>query len=55
MIPQKGENTFDFGCISQAEGGTDKFEAAKGSGDGGLGDVLGVHRDLVVAPDRVHF
>ena len=43
-----------LGRIFQAEGGTDKLETAKGGGDGGLGDVLGVHWDLMVAPDKVH-
>ena len=41
--------------ILQAKGGSDELKTAKGCGDGGLGDILGVHRDLVVAPDQVHF
>ena len=43
-----------LGTVLQAKWHPDKLKKAEWSGDGGLGDMLRGHGDLVVPPDKVH-
>jgi hypothetical protein len=43
-----------LGCVAQAEGYEKELEEAKRSGDGGLLDIAGINRNLVVCSNQIN-
>jgi hypothetical protein len=44
-----------LGCVAEAKGHVEELEEAEGSCDGGLWNVVGMHRNLIVGSHQVDF